>query len=317
MKQEDYLDFEKIIAEIDTKIEAVRHVENPQGFNVVEELARLEKKLDKNLTQIYAKLTPWQKTQVARHPMRPHAADYISLLITDFVSFAGDKSFGDDEAVIGGMGRFYDIPVVVLGLEKGHDITTRMKHNFGMARPEGYRKAARLMKLADRFGMPVLAFVDTAGAFPGVDAEERGQAEAIARSIDAGLNLRVPFVSVVIGEGGSGGALALAAANRVLMLEHSVYSVISPEGCASILWRDGMQAQKAAEALRLTAQDLKQFGVIDEIIPEKAGGAHRFRAETVTAVGRAVLNHLNELRALSPEMVYRDRQDKFLKMTRL
>lgn len=317
MKQEDYLDFEKVIAEIDTKIQMVRHMESPQGVNAVDELARLEKKLEKNLTQAYAKLTPWQKTMVARHPLRPHAIDYIGALVADFVPFAGDKAFGDDEAVIGGMGYFFDIPVVALGLEKGHDIATRMKHNFGMARPEGYRKAARLMRLADKFSLPVIAFVDTAGAFPGIDAEERGQAEAIAKSIETGLNLRVPFVSVIIGEGGSGGALALAAANRILMLEHSVYSVISPEGCASILWRDGTQAQKAAEALRMTAQDLKQFGVIDEIIPEKSGGAHRFRAETVTAVGQAVLRHLNELRQMKPEEIYRDRQEKFLKMTRL
>lgn len=317
MKQEDYLDFEKVIAEIDTKIQMVRHMESPQGVNAVDELARLEKKLEKNLTQAYAKLTPWQKTMVARHPLRPHAIDYIGALVTDFVPFAGDKAFGDDEAVIGGMGYFFDIPVVALGLEKGHDIATRMKHNFGMARPEGYRKAARLMRLADKFSLPVIAFVDTAGAFPGIDAEERGQAEAIAKSIETGLNLRVPFVSVIIGEGGSGGALALAAANRILMLEHSVYSVISPEGCASILWRDGTQAQKAAEALRMTAQDLKQFGVIDEIIPEKSGGAHRFRAETVTAVGQTVLRHLNELRQMKPEEIYRDRQEKFLKMTRL
>lgn len=317
MKQEDYLDFEKVIAEIDTKIQMVRHMESPQGVNAVDELARLEKKLEKNLTQAYAKLTPWQKTMVARHPLRPHAIDYIGALVTDFVPFAGDKAFGDDEAVIGGMGYFFDIPVVALGLEKGHDIATRMKHNFGMARPEGYRKATRLMRLADKFSLPVIAFVDTAGAFPGIDAEERGQAEAIAKSIETGLNLRVPFVSVIIGEGGSGGALALAAANRILMLEHSVYSVISPEGCASILWRDGTQAQKAAEALRMTAQDLKQFGVIDEIIPEKSGGAHRFRAETVTAVGQAVLRHLNELRQMKPEEIYRDRQEKFLKMTRL
>ena len=317
MKQEDYLEFEKIIAEVDSKIEAVRHMENPAGFNVVDEITRLEKKLEKNLTQIYAKLTPWQKTLVARHPNRPHALDYINMLFTDFIAFAGDGLFGEDEAVVGGMGKFFDIPAVVIGLEKGHDITTRMKHNFGMARPEGYRKAARLMRLADKFKLPVITFVDTAGAFPGVDAEERGQAEAIAKSIETGLNLRVPFVSVIIGEGGSGGALALAAANRVLMLEHSVYSVISPEGCASILWRDGTQAQKAAEALCLTAQDLKRFGVVDEIIPEKEGGAHRFRAETVTAVGQTVLKHLNELRELSCEMVYQDRQQKFLKMTRL
>ena len=317
MDQEAYLDFEKNIAEIDERIEGLRHVTgSDDDFDLDEEVSGLEKKLEKILDQTYAKLTPWQKTQVARHPKRPHCLDYINGLITDFQLLAGDRLFGEDEAVVGGIGRFRGRSVVVIGQEKGNDIETRLKHNFGMAKPEGYRKAVRLMKLADQFNMPVLTFVDTAGAYPGLEGEERGQAEAIASSIDTCFSVGVPIVATVIGEGGSGGAIAIAVANRILMLEHSVYSVISPEGCASILWRDGQEAQKAAEALRLTAQDLKDLGVIDDIIAEPRGGAHRNPTEAVLNTGEAISGALADFNDMTREQIRREREEKFLKMTR-
>ena len=259
-------------------------------------------------------LPPWQKVQVARHPGRPHCLDYVKGLITDFTPLAGDRGYAEDNAIIGGLGRFEGRSVVVIGQEKGHDTESRVKHNFGMARPEGYRKAQRLMHLAERFGLPVLTFVDTAGAYPGIGAEERGQAQAIARSIEVCLELTVPIVSLVIGEGGSGGAIAIAAANRVLMLEHSVYSVISPEGCASILWRDGSHATDAANALKLTAQDLLALGVIDEVIPEPVGAAHRDSDAAITAAGKAIRNSLVSLQGLDGNALRQQRRDKFLKM---
>lgn len=318
MEQEQYLEFEKPIAELESKIEGLRHLSQAEeGVSIADEISRLQKKVEKQVNQLYAKLTPWQKTQVARHPERPHCVDYIDGLITDFTPLAGDRLFAEDAAIVGGLGRFQGHSVMVIGQEKGHDIETRLKHSFGMAKPEGYRKAIRLMKMADRFGLPVITFVDTAGAFPGLEGEERGQAEAIASCIDASFSLRVPVVCCVIGEGGSGGAIALATANRLLMLSNSIYSVISPEGCASILWRDGAQAQKAAEALHLTANDLKELGVIDEIVEEPAGGAHRAKKETIAAVGQAIERHLNELMKMDRDKIRRDREEKFLQMTRL
>ncbi len=269
------LDFEKTIFEIESKIESLKYLAKDEDVDISQEVSRLQAKLEKQMRQSYANLTPWQKSQVARHPQRPHCLDYVHGLIEDFTPLCGDRVFGDDEAMIGGIGRFKGISVVVLGQEKGHDIESRIKYNFGMAKPEGYRKAQRLMDLADKFNMPVLAFVDTSGAFPGVEAEARGQAEAIASSIEKCLQIHSPIISVVIGEGGSGGAIAIATANRVLMLEHSIYSVISPEGCASILWRSADKVKESTEALRLTAQDLRKLGVIDEIISEPLGGAHR------------------------------------------
>ena len=287
-----------------------------EGLNIAEEVARLQNKVERRLRETYARLTPWQKTQVARHPERPHFVDYLRALIEDFQPLAGDRQFGEDEAIIGGIGRFRGRSVMVMGQEKGHDGETRMRHNFGMARPEGYRKARRLMQMADRFGLPVLTLVDTAGAFPGLDAEERGQAEAIARSVETCLDIRVPLISVVIGEGGSGGAIALAAANTILMLEHSIYSVISPEGCAGILWRSGDQAQAAAESMRLTAQDLHRMGLVDEIIPEPLGGAHRMPRSAIEAVGEAIERHLTGLITLEPGVLRQKRRDKFIQMGR-
>src|SRR5215469_9651122 len=279
-----FLDFERPIAELEGKIDELRHLSTDSGLNIAEEVARLEAQANRLLQQSYGRLTPWQKVQVARHPDRPHASSYIAALITDLVPLAGDRAFGEDHAVIGGIGRFRGRSVLVIGTEKGADTESRLKHNFGMARPEGYRKARRLMRLAERFGLPVLTFVDTAGAYPGLDAEARGQAEAIARAIETCLDLRVPVVATIIGEGGSGGAIALAAGNAVLMLEHAIYSVISPEGCASILWRSAEKAQDAAEALRLTAQELLKLGIIDEIVVEPLGGAHRDRNRTIEAL---------------------------------
>src|ERR1700678_1406902 len=276
-----FLDFEKPIAELEGKIEELRRMSEPDGINIAEEVARLTDKADKQLRATYAKLTPWQKTLVARHPDRPRALAYIRQLIEDFTPLAGDRAFAEDAAVVGGLGRFRCQSVVVLGTEKGTDTDTRVKHNFGSAKPEGYRKARRLMELAGRFRLPLLTFVDTSGAFPGIDAEARGQAEAIARSIEACLEAPVPLVATIIGEGGSGGAIALAAGDRVLMLEHAIYSVISPEGCASILWRDAAQAPAAAEALKLTADDLRRLGLVDQVIPEPMGGAHRDPATTI------------------------------------
>ncbi len=309
-----FLDFEKPLAELEGKIEELRHLENSGDINIAEEVARLQAKVDKLLRQTYAKLSPWQKTLVARHPERPHFLDYARRLIEDFTPLAGDRSFADDHAIIGGLGRFRGRSVMVIGHEKGSDTAARVQHNFGMARPEGYRKAQRLMDMADRFRLPVLALVDTPGAYPGVDAEARGQAEAIARSIETCLRIRVPFVAAIIGEGGSGGAIALAAGNRVLMLEHAVYSVISPEGCASILWRSAEQAKEAAEALKLTAEDLLKLGVIDEIVPEPLGGAHRGAAETIQALGDAIERQLGQLGQESGDSLRRLRREKFLEM---
>ena len=311
-----FLEFEKPIAELAGKIEELRRMAEPGGINIADEVAKLTEKADRQLRTIYAKLTPWQKTQVARHPERPKAASYIAGLIEDFTPLAGDRACAEDAAVIGGLGRFKGRSVVVIGTEKGTDTETRVAHNFGMARPEGYRKARRLMDLAGRFGLPLLTFVDTAGAFPGVDAEARGQAEAIARSIEACLEAPVPLVATIIGEGGSGGAIALAAGDRILVLEHAVYSVISPEGCASILWRDAAQAPIAAEALRLTDEDLKRYQLVDTVIPEPLGGAHRDPAAAVQAVGTAISEALAPLVGLNGPTLKARRREKFLDMGR-
>src|SRR5579864_2483174 len=290
-----FLEFEKPIAELEGKIEELRHLSSGSDVNIADEVTRLETKLDRLLRVTYQRLTAWQKVQVARHPERPHASDFIKGLIANLTPLAGDRAFGEDRAMLSGLGRFRGHSVVVLGHEKGADTESRVRHNFGMPRPEGYRKARRLMELAARFRLPVLTFVDTAGAYPGIDAEARGQAEAIARSIETCLDLRVPLIAAVIGEGGSGGAIALAAGNAVLMLEHAVYSVISPEGCASILWRDGEHAREAAEALRLTAQDLLRLGVIDRIVSEPLGGAHRQPQEAINRLGEAIEEALQPL----------------------
>ncbi len=309
-----FLDFEKPIAELEGKIEELRRMSEPDGINIADEVARLTTVADRQLRTTYARLTPWQKTQVARHPDRPKAQDYIDGLITDFTPLAGDRAFADDAAILGGIGRFNDQPVMVLGTEKGVDTESRVKHNFGMARPEGYRKARRLVELAGRFGLPVLTFVDTSGAFPGIDAEARGQAEAIARSIEACLQAPVPIVATIIGEGGSGGAIALATGDRILMLEHAVYSVISPEGCASILWRDASQASVAAEALHLTAEDLLRLKLIDQIVPEPLGGAQRDKASTLQAVSAAVQDALGTLNGIDGPSLRAKRREKFLAM---
>ncbi len=310
------LDFEKNIADVEERIRRLKQLDISDGFNIEAEVSRLQQKMERLLKQLYGKLTPWQKTLVARHPNRPHCLDYIKGLIEDFELLCGDRNFADDEAMVGGIGRFNGQAVVVLGQEKGSDLETRVKYNFGMARPEGYRKAQRLMDLADKFKLPVIAFVDTSGAFPGVDAEERGQAEAIASSIERCLKLKVPFIATVIGEGGSGGAIAIATANRILMLEHSVYSVISPEGCASILWRSAERVKEATEALCLTAQDLRRLGVIDEIIAEPIGGAQRHHKEMIERVGEVINRHLKELQTQTGEDLKKKRTDKFLKMGR-
>jgi len=307
-----FLDFERPIAELEGKIEELRHLSTDSGLNIAEEVGRLEAQAERLLRQSYARLTPWQKVQVARHPDRPHASTYIAALITDLVPLAGDRVFGEDAAIVGGIGRFRGRGVLALGTEKGADTESRVKHNFGMARPEGYRKARRLMRLAGRFDLPVLTFVDTAGAYPGIDAEARGQSEAIARAIETCLDIRVPVVSAVIGEGGSGGAIALAAANSVVMLEHAIYSVISPEGCASILWRDGEHASQAAEALRLTAPELLRLGVIDRVVPEPLGGAHRMPDEAIAAVGDAIDEILRPLLTLDGDRLRDERRRKFL-----
>jgi acetyl-CoA carboxylase carboxyl transferase subunit alpha len=309
-----FLDFEKPIAELEGKIEELRRMSEPDGINIADEVARLTTVADRQLRTTYARLTPWQKTQVARHPDRPKAQDYIDGLITDFTPLAGDRAFADDAAILGGIGRFNDQPVMVLGTEKGVDTESRVKHNFGMARPEGYRKARRLVELAGRFGLPVLTFVDTSGAFPGIDAEARGQAEAIARSIEACLQAPVPIVATIIGEGGSGGAIALATGDRILMLEHAVYSVISPEGCASILWRDPAQASVAAEALHLTAEDLLRLKLIDQIVPEPLGGAQRDKSATLQSVSAAVQEALGSLSGMDGASLRAKRREKFLAM---
>lgn len=310
-----YLNFERPIAELDQKIEALR-TSGGADADSESSIRALEAKSEKQLKTIYAKIGPWEKTQVARHPARPHFSGYCDGLISHFTPLSGDRKFGDDDALIGGLGKIRGRSVVVMGHEKGKDTESRLKHNFGMAQPEGYRKAVRLMDMAERFNLPVISFVDTAGAFPGRGAEERGQAEAIARSIDRGLSLRVPFVSVIAGEGGSGGAVAIATADSVLMLEHSIYSVISPEGCASILWRDSAKAQDAAKAMKITAQDLKKLGVIDEIIDEPLGGAHRAPDEMIKTVGAAILNNLDELSSLTADALVKRRRDKFLNIGR-
>ena len=311
-----YLDFEKPLAELEGKIDELRKMSEADGLNIAEEVAKLTEKSDRQLRATYAKLTPWQKTQVARHPDRPKASDYLAALVSDFMPLAGDRGFADDAAVIGGIGRFGGRAVVVLGTEKGADTDSRVRHNFGMARPEGYRKARRLIELAGRFRLPVLSFVDTSGAFPGIDAEARGQAEAIARAIEACLEAPVPLVATVIGEGGSGGAIALAAGDAVLMLEHAIYSVISPEGCAAILWKDAAQAPAAAEALKLTAEDLKRLGLIDGIVAEPLGGAHRDAAATIAAVAEAVTAALTPLLALDAAALKAKRREKYLDMGR-
>ncbi len=308
-----YLDFEAPLAELEGKIAELRALATgDKTVSISDEVKGLEKKAAKQLTDLYASLEPWQKAQVARHPERPHAVDYIGQLITEFTPLAGDRKFAEDFAVVGGLGRFEGQPVMVLGQEKGNDTASRLKRNFGMARPEGYRKAVRLMETADRFGLPVISFVDTAGAYPGIDAEERGQAEAIARSTDCCLSLGVPTVSVVIGEGGSGGAIAIATANVVMMLEHAIYSVISPEGAASILWRDAARAKDAAAAMKITAQDLKKLGVIDEIIPEPKGGAHRAASEAIAATGEAIARALKTFDGVAPDALRAQRREKFL-----
>ncbi|WP_373502029.1 acetyl-CoA carboxylase carboxyltransferase subunit alpha [Aestuariivirga sp.] len=312
-----YLDFEAPLAELEGKIAELRTLAaGENSVSIADEVKGLEKKAAKLLSDLYVNLDPWQKAQVARHPERPHAVDYIDTLITEFTPMAGDRKFAEDFAVVGGLGRFQDQPVMVIGQEKGNDTTSRLKRNFGMARPEGYRKAVRLMEMADRFGLPVISFVDTAGAYPGIDAEERGQAEAIARSTDCCLSLGVPTVSVVIGEGGSGGAIAIATANVVLMLEHAIYSVISPEGAASILWRDAARAKDAAAAMKITAQDLKKLGVIDEIVAEPKGGAHRGRADAIDATGQAIARALKAYEGVSGDVLRTQRREKFLSIGR-
>lgn len=304
-----YLDFERAVAALDKQANELLATDPKAAKDA-------RAKSDDELGKLYRSLGPWEKTQVARHPGRPHFSDYVGKLITDYVPLSGDRSFGDDHALLGGTGWLGSHPVVVMGHEKGTDLDTRLKHNFGMARPEGYRKAVRLMSLAERFSIPVISFVDTAGAYPGRGAEERGQAEAIARSIDRGLSLSVPFISVVTGEGGSGGAVAIATADRVLMLEHSIYSVISPEGCASILWRDGARAQDAAKAMKITAQDLKRLGVVDGIIKEPIGGAHRDPDQTIQRVGKTIAKDIKTLQSMSGSVRRDNRREKFLNIGR-
>jgi acetyl-CoA carboxylase carboxyl transferase subunit alpha len=310
------LDFEKPIAELEGKIEELRHLTDGGDMNIADEVGRLQAKVDKLLRATYSRLTPWQKTQVARHPDRPHATDYIKALIEDFTPLAGDRCFGEDAAIIGGLGRFRGFSVMVIGNEKGNDTQSRLAHNFGMAKPEGYRKARRLMEMANHYGLPVITLVDTAGAYPGVEAEARGQAEAIARSIEACLDIRVPLISAIIGEGGSGGAIALASANTVIMMEHAIYSVISPEGCASILWRSGDHARDAAEALKLTAQDLYKLKVIDHVVGEPLGGAHRNPEQAIRSLSLTLETALGELVAVEGGVLRARRREKFLDMGR-
>ena len=312
-----YLDFEKPVAELEAKVEELRAMQDDgDAVGIEDEIGRLEVKASQALKELYAELTPWQKTQVARHPQRPHCLDYVHALMTDFVPLAGDRKFGDDEAIVGGFARFRGESVCILGHEKGSTTESRLKHNFGMAMPEGYRKAVRLMEMADRFDIPLVALVDTPGAYPGISAEERGQAEAIARCTEACLNLGVANVAAVIGEGGSGGAIAIATANRVLMLEHAMYSVISPEGAASILWRDSSKAQEAATNMKITAQDLIRFGVIDEVVAEPVGGAHRDPQAAMAAAGEAIAASFDALRGLDRHAIRKQRREKFLAMGR-
>ncbi|MEP9355615.1 acetyl-CoA carboxylase carboxyltransferase subunit alpha [Xanthobacter sp. KR7-65] len=312
-----YLDFEKPVAELEAKVEELRALASSgDGVAITDEVLKLEGKARDALVALYANLTPWQKTLVARHPQRPHFADFARGLFEDFTPLAGDRKFGEDEAIIGGFARFRGEAVCVLGHEKGSSTETRIRHNFGMARPEGYRKAARIMELADRFAIPLISLVDTAGAYPGIGAEERGQAEAIARSTDACLSLAAPNVALIIGEGGSGGAIAIATANKVLMMEHAIYSVISPEGAASILWRDTAKAQDAATNMKITAQDLLRFGVIDGIVKEPAGGAHRDADAAIAAAGDAIAEALGALAGMDGTAVRKARRDKFLAIGR-
>jgi len=312
-----YLDFEKPVAELEAKIEELRALQaGGDAVAIGEEIGRIEAKAAQALQELYAELTPWQKAQVARHPQRPHCLDYVAALIADFVPLAGDRKHGEDAAIVGGFGRFRGEAVCVIGHEKGSDTDSRLKHNFGMARPEGYRKAARLMATADHFDVPVIALIDTAGAYPGIGAEERGQAEAIARSTEACLEIGAPNVAAIIGEGGSGGAVAIATANRVLMLEHAIYSVISPEGAASILWRDTAKAQEAAASMKITAQDLLRFGVVDTIVAEPTGGAHRDPAAAIAAAGEAIAEALGQLRGLDRATIVRLRREKFVAIGR-
>jgi acetyl-CoA carboxylase carboxyl transferase subunit alpha len=310
-----YLDFEKPVAELDSKVDELRAVA-AGGADIGEEVSRIEEKAALALADLYSNLTPWQKTLVARHPQRPHFTDFVNGLITEFTPLAGDRKFGEDQALMGGFGRFRGESICVMGQEKGASTESRIKHNFGMARPEGYRKAVRLMEMAERFGIPVLSIVDSAGAYPGIGAEERGQAEAIARSTDACLALGVPNVAIITGEGMSGGAIALTTANRVLMLEHAIYSVISPEAASSILWRDGTKAQEAANSMKITAQDMLRFGVIDSILKEPAGGAHRDPAAMIAATGEAIALAFGELRQLDADAIRKQRRQKFLDIGR-
>jgi acetyl-CoA carboxylase carboxyl transferase subunit alpha len=312
-----YIEFEKPIAELESKLAELQALSDGENaVSISEEIAKLQQKAGQMLADTYAKLTPWQKTQVARHPERPHTLDFINGLIEDFVPLAGDRYYAEDEAIVGGVGQFQGRSVMLLGHEKGSDTETRLKHNFGMARPEGYRKAVRLMQMADRFGMPVISMIDTAGAYPGIGAEERGQAEAIARSTDCCLAIGVPIVSVVIGEGGSGGAVAIATANRILMLEHAIYTVASPEAAASILWKDPARAIDAATSMKITAQDLAQLKVIDAIIPEPVGGAHRDPQQMISATGEAIAATLAEFDGWAPAEIRRQRHDRFLEIGR-
>jgi acetyl-CoA carboxylase carboxyl transferase subunit alpha len=317
MSMRSYLDFEKPVAELEAKADELRALDaKGDGYSLAEEIAKLEAKAGQALKDLYAALTPWQKTLVARHPQRPHFLDYCAGLITEFTPLAGDRVYGEDEAIVGGFGRFRGEPVCVIGQEKGNSTETRIRHNFGMPKPEGYRKAVRLVEMADRFNLPVLSFIDTAGAYPGIEAEERGQAEAIARSTEAWLGLRAPSVALVIGEGGSGGAIAIAAASKVLMLEHAIYSVISPEGAASILWRDTAKAQDAATGMKITAQDLMRFGVIDRIVTEPTGGAHRDPPAAIERAGAAIDAALAELAGLDPQAQVEKRSEKYLAIGR-
>jgi len=312
---QNYLEFEKPLAEIEGKAEELRAMARQnKEMDIEKEAAALDKKAGEMLVDLYGSLTPWRKCQVARHPERPHCSDYIDAMFTEYTPLAGDRNFGDDFAILGGLARFEDQPVIVIGHEKGKDTNSRLHHNFGMARPEGYRKAIRLMDMADRFGLPIITLIDTTGAFPGKGAEERGQSEAIARSTEKCLQVSVPLISVIIGEGGSGGAVALATADRLAMLEHSVYSVISPEGCASILWKDAGKMREAAKALRLTAQDLEKLGIADVVIPEAVGGAHRFKQETIASVKSEIGKILVELTGKSPNALRKQRRKKYLDM---
>ena len=313
-KETVVLDFEKTIVELENKIEHLQSMAKDEDLDISREIKKLQKHLQTHIENVYKHLTPWQKAQIARHPDRPHCLDYINTLIKDFTPLCGDRCFGDDKAMVCGIGSFENTPVVIIGQEKGNDLDSRIKYNFGMARPEGYRKAQRLMDMAEKFKLPVLSFVDTAGAYPGIDAEARGQAEAIATSIEKCLQIKTPIIATVIGEGGSGGAIAIAVADKVLMLENSIYSVISPEGCASILWRSAEKTKEATEALHLTAQDLKKLGIIDEIVSEPIGGAHRDANQTIENLRIALKQNLQELSMINSDKLKKQRTEKFMKI---